>query len=345
MSLPTLRRLIGATALAAATLAATLATGTASAAASPYDDLVIFGDSLSDTGNLSLASGGAIPGNAQPYFQGRFSDGLVWTDYLAAGLGDANDARSFMLGGNNYAFAGARTGNASPDDSNGGFIPGLLDQTTLWAATRPPLVNDNTLYVLVGGGNDMRDARTDAPGNSTLEGKFRGNSAALAVANLQSSLGVLAANGARNVLVSSLPDLGNTPEAMMLGVTTASSDASARFNLLMPGLLSYGTSLGLNMSFFDMAGAVTAVRNNPGAFGITDIDHPCLGFAFSPGNACATSSFSDALHPSQRAHQIIASAAFNALGVTPVPEPQTVALMLAGLAALGALSRRRATAA
>lgn len=338
MSLPSLRRLAGAAALFAASLAVTMAPSVATAAGpSPFSDLVIFGDSLSDTGNLSLISGGAFPGNAQPYAPGRYSNGLLWTDYLAAGLGDANDATSYRLGGNNYAFAGARTG------SNGSGVPGLLDQTSLWATTR--VADANALYVLVGGGNDMRDARTDAPGNSVLERKFRQISAANAVANLQSSLGVLAAHGAKHVLVSSLADLGNTPEAQLLGVGAASSDASLQFNLLMPGLLQYGAVLGLDVTFLDMAGVVSAVRANPPAYGIADIDHPCAGFLFSTGVSCDVSSFSDVLHPSSRAHELIAGAAFSALGVTAVPEPQTVALMLAGLAVIGALSRRRSKAA
>jgi outer membrane lipase/esterase len=337
MSLPSLRRLAGAAALFSAALAATMAPSVATAAGtSPFSDLVIFGDSLSDTGNLSLATGGLYPGNAQPYAPGRYSNGLLWTDFLAAGLGDANDAASYRLGGNNYAFAGARTGSGSG-------VPGLLDQTSLWATTQP--ADANALYVLVGGGNDMRDARTDAPGNSVLEGKFRQISAANAVANLQSSLGVLAAHGAKHVLVSSLADLGNTPEAQLLGVGAASSDASLQFNLLMPGLLQYGAVLGLDVTFLDMAGVVSAVRANPAAYGIADIDHPCAGFFFSTGVSCDFSAFSDVLHPSSRAHELIAGAAFSALGVTAVPEPQTVALMLAGLAVIGALSRRRSKAA
>jgi outer membrane lipase/esterase len=339
MSLPSLRRLAGAAALLAASLTATMVPGIASAAGSPFSDLVIFGDSLSDTGNLSIASGGAYPGNSQPYFNGRYSNGLIWTDFLATGLGDANDAKPFYLGGNNYAFAGARTGDAP-------FIPGVRYQIqTLWGSSHA-MADANALYVVVAGGNDMRDARTDFSTASTGDNKGRQISAQAAIGELQSSLGLLANKGAKHVLVSNLPNLGNTPEAHLLemgapGTVAASTDATNRFNALVPGLLSYGAALGLDVTFLDMAGAVNAVRANPAAYGITDIDNPCAGFLYSPGNACATSSFSDVLHPSSRAHEIIASAAFTALGVTPVPEPETVVLMLAGLAALGALNRRR----
>ena len=80
------------------------------AQAGPYSNLYVFGDSLSDTGNLSFATGGAVPGTAQPYFNGRFSDGPVWVETMAAHLGLAGDAAPLHLGGKNFAFAGARTG-------------------------------------------------------------------------------------------------------------------------------------------------------------------------------------------------------------------------------------------
>ena len=51
------------------------------ARAALYTGLYAFGDSLTDTGNTSLASGGASPGPA--YFNGRYSNGPVWVEYLA----------------------------------------------------------------------------------------------------------------------------------------------------------------------------------------------------------------------------------------------------------------------
>lgn len=352
MSLPTLRRLVGTCAVAAGALATTLAPTSAGAVGAPaggYSDLVIFGDSLSDTGNLSIATGGARPGNSQPYFDGRFSNGLIWTDLLATGLGQAGDAAPFLAGGNNYAFAGARTNNAT-FGTTADSVPGLLYQTqTYWGGTHAA-ADPNALYVLVGGGNDLRDGRIMAPGNSLLETSFRQLSADAAVANLKSSLGLLAARGAEHVLISNMPDLGNTPEAAFLGVQAASSDITDRFNAQMPSLMSYGASLGLTMSFLDMAGVAQAVRedtlfNNSLTYGVLDIWAPCQGFAGSAGTPCSLAAFSDGLHPSARVHELFAGAAFNALGVTPVPEPQTVVLMLAGLAMLGRLVRRRSQAA
>ena len=336
MFTPTLRKLAGTAVLFASTLAATLVPSAASAAAT-FSDLVIFGDSLSDTGNLSLATGGAEPGTAQPYFNGRYSNGLLWTELLATGLGQAGDANPYLLGGNNYAYAGARTGTSAAP-------PGLLLQTsTLWGSTHAA-ADPNALYVLVGGGNDMRDARSLFGSNSAGDQAGRALSAEAAIYKLTTSLGLLASRGAKNVLVSSLPDLGLTPEAFLLGETAASADASLRFNALMPTLLDTGAALGLHMSFLDMNGVMAMIRNDAlfnsgGVYGITDISHPCAGFTFSAGNACSSSLYADVLHPSARTHEIIAMAALQAVGA--VPEPSTVLLLALGLGCIGYSVRRR----
>ncbi len=312
--------------------------------AGPFSSMFVFGDSLSDTGNLSVLTGGAQPGNTQPYFNGRFSDGPLWVEGLASGLGLTGQAASVFAGGNNYAFAGARTGlDTSP--------PGVLAQAVgLWGAGSASLgltghlaADPNALYVVVGGGNDMRDARSAAGGTSAT----RAAAAGLAVNNLATTIGYLASMGAKNILISTLPDLGYTPEAALLGLQSASSDASYWFNSFIPGLMTFGSGLGLNMNLLDMAGLSSAIQLNPGNYGITNTSLPCAGFTYSdllvpfgvPVTSCDQSAFSDALHPSAYAHSLIADAALKVLGV---PEPGSLALF--GLAILAlAIARRRPT--
>ena len=319
------RRLSCATALVIAALSSL------PAQASPYSSLVVFGDSLSDTGNLSILTGGGV---AAPYFNGRISDGPIWIDTLAAGLGLPAGAVPSFAGGTNFAIAGARTGTAQNP-------PGVLAQVAgLWNG-----VGDaNALYVVVGGGNDMRDARSAFQTNSAADVAGREAAAQAAVGNLGNALGFLAAHGAKHVLISNLPDLGNSPEAAFIGLREASSDVANRFNALIPGLLNTGAGFGLDMSFLDMAGLLRTViddaTNHGGAtYGITNVTSPCAGFKFSIGNACDVSLFSDALHPSAVAHKLIGTAAIAAV----VPEPTTYALMGFGLLTVAGLSRRRAT--
>ena len=59
------------------------------ASAQSYDRLVVFGDSLSDNGNLYLASGGTQP-PSPPYYQGRFSSGPVFTELLGFNAANFN---------------------------------------------------------------------------------------------------------------------------------------------------------------------------------------------------------------------------------------------------------------
>lgn len=303
--------------------------------ASPYSAMYVFGDSLSDTGNLSLATGGAQPPAGQPYFNGRFSDGLVWVDHLAAGLGLSAGAVPSLAGGNNYAFAGARTGAV-------GSPPGVLAQVAgMWAPTHA-VADPTALYVVVGGGNDMRDARSAFTSNSVADQAGRQAAADAAVFNLFQSLAVLAGNGARHVLMANLPDLGLTPEAAFLGVQSASSDASARFNAALLAMeLVAEASFGLQIDMLDFAGIGLAVRNdalnNGGAvYGITNATSPCAGFAFSSGVSCSVSLFSDALHPSARMHAIAGAAALQL-----VPEPASAWLVLVAVGGL-VVQRRRA---
>lgn len=320
----TLRTLAGPLALAVAALAAP-------ASAQTFSNAYFFGDSLSDTGNIFALTGGATP--AAPYFGGRFSDGPVWVETLAAGIGLGSAATASLRGGNNYAFGGART--------SGGSIPSLLAQ--VGSFTNPAgSLDPNALYVVVAGGNDMRDARTAFPTMDAAGAAGRAAAAATAATNIGTALQLLAADGARNVLIANLPDLGTTPEAVVLGLVAPSSDASVQFNNAVSGLVGFGQGLGLNMSFFDLAGVAATVRadalgNGGAVFGITNVFTPCGSFTGSVGIPCAVSGYSDALHPSGRLHEIFGQAA-----VSVVPEPGAGWLLAAGLAGLGALLRRRA---
>jgi phospholipase/lecithinase/hemolysin len=93
----------------------------AGAASVPFSRIVVFGDSLSDTGNFYHLTGGQLP--PTPYANGRFSNGPLWVEYLADDLGMQ------VLLENNYAVAGATTGHANSNDGVLGLqYPGLQDK-------------------------------------------------------------------------------------------------------------------------------------------------------------------------------------------------------------------------
>src|SRR6185369_7149670 len=119
-----------------------------------YSNVYFFGDSLSDTGNLYTASGGAIPG--PPYDNGRFSNGPLWVETVASGLGYASATNPFLLGGNNYAWAGAFTGTGGlADQFIGGTPTGLQTQVAGYWAASHATADSNALYVVEIGSNDL----------------------------------------------------------------------------------------------------------------------------------------------------------------------------------------------
>ena len=320
----TLKFCLGALASCALTFASV------SAHAGPYTQMVVFGDSLSDNGNVFAATGGGLP--VFPYLPGRFSDGQVWVEGLATALGLPALTPS-LLGGTNYAWGGARSGSAP------GSVPGVLTQLAIWGGNPANAFADpNALYVVVAGGNDMRDAR-----GASSTAVSRQAAADAAAGNIAAAVSTLASRGARHVLISNLPDLGNTFEAVLLGLVANSSDVSQRFSTAISGLEAMLEALfpNLDIDMLDMAGITAAVRtdaltNGGATYGITNATRPCGTFAGSAGAACNVSLFSDALHPSAAGHALLAQAALQL-----VPEPATpllVALALMGLVVL----RRRA---
>ncbi len=298
----------------------------ASALAGPYSSLTVFGDSLSDTGNIAIATGGATP-QSPPYAAGRFSDGPIWIDVLAAGLGLPGGAMPSLAGGNNYAFGGARTGAV-------GTPPGVLAQVAgMWSPAHA-VADPTGLYVVMGGGNDMRDARSAASTDLSRQA-----AAAAAATNIFNSVALLAQKGAQHVLISTLPDLGRTPEAVAMGLVSQSRDATQRYNTLVWSLEAQLEAMfaGLDVRVLDMDAIGQAIYDDPASFGITNTTLPCTGFGglLPSGGACSSSLYSDALHPSSLAHAIIGSAA-----LALVPIPATAALAGLGLLLLG-WSRRQ----
>lgn len=297
-----------------------------------YDEIYVFGDSLSDTGNVFNATAGAIP-PSPTYFNGRFSNGPVWVEYLALDLGLTFNPST------NFAFGGATTGF---DNIGLASLPGLQQQINGFTAANLS-ANPNALYIVWAGANDYFNYFSGGVTNPTET-----------VANLSTAVTSFADVGAQNIMVVNLPDLGKFP--VTTGVDSQSSGYfSTLTNAHNSGLratrnfLSQQISPDINIIPLDVNSLFNRVIADPGEFGFTNVTDSCIGdSSVVPLNiatqpvACTPDKFLfwDEIHPTTATHQLIGELAFSALQPAPVPEPSTVLGVLA-FGALGAFSLLR----
>ncbi|HVN47165.1 MAG TPA: SGNH/GDSL hydrolase family protein [Steroidobacteraceae bacterium] len=314
--------------------------------AGPYDAIYAFGDSLSDVGNIFHVTKGVEP--AAPYVNGQFSNGPVWVQDLAAGLGVPALTPS-LLGGTDYAYGGAQTGQtvfhtATPID-----LTGTLGQISQFEATHAT-ADPHALYTIWIGSNDLIGAAESHASSSQIAMGI-----GEAVSNLDTAIGDLAAEGAKNFLILTVPDIGKTPRAIAGGPTAqaGASALAAAFNSTLingsgpiPPLASVAN--GLNLHVFDTFSALDAIIADPGAFGFTNVTSPCLvgEVNHAGGTPCASTEagqnqylFWDDIHPTAGGHAAIAAGALEA--AAGAPEPTTLALLSLGLAGLGLMRGRR----
>lgn len=314
-------------------LAALCLTMTGFAAEASYSNVYFFGDSLSDTGNVYTAYKGSYP--PPPYYNGRFSDGPVWTERVAAGLGLAADSKAWMQGGRNYAWGGALSGV----DGHAGAGTGLLSQVFgQWKPTTGGVADPNALFVVGIGSNDLLDAVRDNSGTSAADVKYRQSVASGVLDNFTTSLVYLINAGARNFLIANVTDLGLTPEMKVAGTSSQATEVSQYYDgLLDTELDNLRKVFAVNVAELDLFDMLTDVVGDTLAggkqFGLSNAIYPCFA-AGAP--ACSESVFSDGIHPTQI---VQARAGVLALAALGVPEPGTIALLGVGLVLLVATQR------
>lgn len=308
--------------------------------ATPIDAIYAFGDSLSDVGNAFTATGGAIPG--APYFNGQFSNGPNWIQDFAAGLGLPPLAPSFA-GGTDFAVGGAETGDTPYHTSN---FSDLNGQLALFQLTHP-VADPNALYTIWIGSNDVSDivATLPTPDQVTAD-------VAAGVWNIDTAIGELAASGAKNFLILSVPDVGLTPAATSQGpsISIAASIVAAEFNNTLenglgavPSLSTLASVTSTNITELNTFSLLDTIVSDPAAFGFTNTTDPCLTgeVNFSGGTPCANPNqylFWDIEHPTAAADQFVADAALQHVFT---PEPASMALLVTGLLGVVLVGRRR----
>ena len=288
-----------------AAVALVLAATPPQARAQDFNGLYVFGDSLSDSGNLFALTGGASP-PSPPYFNGRVSNGPVWVESLAPALGFP------YLQATNFAIAGAETGTAAPIDvlnQVNGFVGG--------GGTVP----DGALTIVWAGNNDfLNNAATTPP--SVLTNTV--------ITNVGTAIGTLNAFGADTFLIPNLPKFGNTPGGASTGLADSLNELASFYNTnLHTALIGLEQSLGVQIFIMDIEGLFDDVIANPGVYGFANVTIPCLDGTAQPTGACPTEAtadaalFWDAIHPTRAAHRVVAE--FAQATLTMFNQPRVVA--------------------
>lgn len=309
--------------------------------------IYFFGDSLTDVGNVTALYGqiphppgapATIPG--LPYDPlsnppSRASNGPIYADVLAAGLGFS--ATPSLLGGNDFAYGGARTRYQSL-----GFpAAGILDQVSTFIQ-RPGRAESGALYVLWGGSNNLQDIilgkTTDVNGKPIP-------TVSQTIGDIASAIQMLYAEGAREILVPNVADLALVPRVREFGAAAqAGAHAlSVGYNAGLATTLSVleQNLTGLDIIAFDTYSNLNEVIADKSLYGFTDTEHRCytgddVGFT-GGGAVCGNPDeflFWDGIHPTSALHTLLGERMLAA-----VPEPGT--LLLVALALVGLTWRSR----
>jgi outer membrane lipase/esterase len=267
--------------------------------ASPKD-IVVFGDSLSDAGNSHVGSL-HIRAPSPPYYFGRFSNGPVWVELFAAHFG--LDARAWLRGGTNFAIGGARVGTGM--DS----LPNQLQVYLLGNLFSP--LDKRTLYVIYGGGNDIRVALQDADPAPAL---------AHAAFSIRLMIERLAKKGAVDFLVPNVPNRGRAPAAQARGVADKETAMTLAFNRgLDLALADLPSRYQINLVRVDFWTAAETTFLDPAQRGFANATDPCMVPVKDGGppenKICADPDryvFWDDIHPTFAGHRVLAMAAIAA---------------------------------
>ncbi len=301
-------------------LAAALAVAAAPVAAQTYSQTVFFGDSLTDSGHFRPALVNQAGPSAAILGKFTTNPGLVWSEYLADFYDD--EAFSDNQGGDNYAVGGARVGT----DTTGalGPIPSLATQVGNYLASTGGRADPNALYTVWGGANDLFAVTGGAPAAPTI---------GAAVTSQIGIVGALQGAGARYILVPTVPDLGRTPGFIAQGPLAQGqgTQLSTAYNDALFGGLA---ASGLRVIPLDTFHLLQEITDNPAPYGFTNVTGTAcqpqitaVSVTCNPGtyvspDAADTYAFADGVHPSSKAHNILADYAISVLEA-----PRMVALM------------------
>lgn len=297
-----------------------------------FSQVIVFGDSLSDTGNVrdrtNAKSGGLIdyPSHTFNYSNGRFTNDNatdpssntfagVWHEQLASTFLGLPPAVYSLGGGVNYAFGAATTHDGTHQETV--VSPPFFGDVTITIDDMGKQMDDylashaidpNALYIVYGGANDLRN--DDSAANTTA-----------AAARATALVGRLANAGAKYILVPNVPPIGDIPRyasepARISALNTDSANFRLQLNADLDALLITLASQNITPAIYrpDVWTNTIRIFSNGPHYGFTNI----TGFAQDNSSANPDQyAFWDDVHPTTAAHFQIAQTAFDAITLPP----------------------------
>lgn len=275
------------------------------------NNMYIFGDSLSDNGNLYAMTyhtvAGAIP-NPKRYYHGRFSNGLVWDEYLAPMLGLTDDHVE------NMAFGGAQIGAYNVNDRDGQAYPGLDQEISRFIMYHrmAKLDAQHNLYVLwIGADNFLGPLK-----HPRKMMKRAARQLASGIARLHRQLGM------QHLMLITMPDLGDTPRARLAASQTGGralrndlNMLTTRVNkLLVSTAQRFAEKNNIDLHVLAVNTLLLKLIKYPHRYGLYNIKQSCL--ASNGRSYChhpVRYLFWDGIHPTTHVHAILATWIFNTM--------------------------------
>ncbi|MCW8409680.1 SGNH/GDSL hydrolase family protein [Legionella sp. PATHC035] len=274
--------------------------------ATPLHNIVVFGDSLSDNGNLYKFMKYQLP-PSPPYYDGRFSNGPVWIEHVIASYFPKN-AGAHLL---DYAYGGA---GVSEEEGADDVLFTLRREVNNYLSEHHDKASEDSLFVIWIGSNNYLAFPSEV--EQTLHDVHTG---------IIHSIQRLVDKGAKHILVVNLPDLGRTPAAIEFGsVNEMTYFAKEHNNMLSRSIDELKQEYpDVQWLYYDLHQAFEELMSHPQDYGFTNLTGTCVNSVVEditktsilkmvasvkpnlPQDACTGYLFFDLVHPTKLAHKIL----------------------------------------
>ena len=298
-----------------------------------FSQIILFGDSLSDTGNMRAevdkSTGGVVdyPSGTFNYSDGRFTNSSdtdpgsasyigVWHEQLARTFLNVPAATASADGGFNYAFGGARTTDGTHEEV--AVHSDVIGDVTITVTDMGKQLDDyfainnidpSALYIVWGGGNDLRTDDSEANAIDTAT-------------RMTALVGRLARAGAQFIMVPNLPPVGNIPRYADNGERiVALNFASIVYrDALAADLMALQAELakdGFTPTFYpvDVWTNTIRIQTYPDQYGFTNTGQSAQGNDVDPDQYV----YWDDVHPTTASHYWLAKSANDAITLPFIP--------------------------